>query len=252
VSIEDFRGKQREEVYNLLLEHSLKSQQRGESIFDELEQKIESANLQKVEMIGEIDSKIVQLIEWLNEQTGLTFEAEDLRGLNADQIRLRLNSWANDRFHPEMRKMERMVLLEIVDNGWKEHLLAMDHLRTAVGQRGMAALDPKVEYKREGRKLFESMWESLAQRVTDLVYRMEQLDEGFVGSTWVETSAVHESAPTTSQMASDQQQAIENSGDGEPKVETIRNVGEKVGRNDPCPCGSGKKYKNCCLRARAN
>ncbi len=126
----------------------------------------------------------------------------------------------------------------------------MDHLRSAVGLVGYAQVDPKVEYKREGMKLFDQMWDSVGQRVTDLVFRMEQLDEGFVGSTWVETSAVHESAPAASEIAQQQQQAIENS-QGEVKIETIRNRGDRVGRNDPCPCGSGKKYKNCCLRARA-
>ncbi|MCA9200026.1 MAG: SEC-C domain-containing protein [Planctomycetales bacterium] len=94
------------------------------------------------------------------------------------------------------------------------------------------------------------MWSSIGQRVTDLVFRMEQLDERFVGSTWVETKASHAEAPSTSEIASEQQQAIDNSQSKEEAVETIRNRGERVGRNDPCPCGSGKKYKNCCLKNR--
>ena len=155
-----------------------------------------------------------------------------------------------DRYRPEIRRMERQLVLQMVDGGWKDHLLAMDHLRSAVGLVGYAQVDPKVEYKREGRKFFEQMWDSIEERTTDLVFRMEQLDESFVGSTWTETAAVHEQAPTTSQIAQDQQQAIEGS-QGEVKVETIRNRGDKVGRNDPCPCGSGKKYKNCCIRGRA-
>jgi preprotein translocase subunit SecA len=127
----------------------------------------------------------------------------------------------------------------------------MDHLRSAVGLVGYAQVDPKVEYKREGMRLFEQMWESTGERVTDLVYRMEQLDEGFVGSTWTETAAVHPGAPTAGGITEQQQQAIANS-QGEVKIETIRNRGDHVGRNDPCPCGSGKKYKNCCLKARAS
>jgi preprotein translocase subunit SecA len=75
---------------------------------------------------------------------------------------------------------------------------------------------------------------------------MEQLDEGFVGSTWKETAAVHEEAPSPTAM---QQQSAIDSTQGEPqKMEPIRNRNPKVGRNDPCPCGSGKKYKNCCMR----
>ena len=144
-----------------------------------------------------------------------------------------------------------MCIRDRVDGAWKDHLLAMDHLRSAVGLVGYAQVDPKVEYKREGRRLFEQMWISMGQRTTDLIFKMEQLDEGFVGATWVETAAVHESAPSTSEIAQQQEQAIEGSR-GEQKVETIRNRNDRVGRNDPCPCGSGKKYKNCCLKARAS
>ena len=147
--------------------------------------------------------------------------------------------------------MERAMVLELVDSAWKDHLLAMDHLRSAVGLVGYAQVDPKGEYKREGMKLFDQMWNSMGQRVTDLIFRMEQLDEGFVGSNWVETSAVHEEAPAASEIALQQQQAINASQSGDQKVEPIRNRGKKVGRNEPCPCGSGKKYKNCCMRSRS-
>jgi len=95
-------------------------------------------------------------------------------------------------------------------------------------------------------RLFENMWTMLGQRVTDLIFRMEQLDEGFVGSTWVETSARHDEARSASQLVNEQQRGIENSQD--VKVETIRNRSDRVGRNDPCPCGSGRKYKQCCMR----
>ena len=153
--------------------------------------------------------------------------------------------------------MERMVLLEIVDSAWKDHLLAMDYLRSAVGQRGMAQLDPKVEYKREGMRMFEGLWVSIGERVTDLVFRMEQMNEDFVSNTLVETSARHDDvsevqqAPQQSDIGREQSEAIDNSGGKAPVVETIRNRDDKIGRNDPCPCGSGKKYKSCCLRKRA-
>src|SRR5438270_8160278 len=103
-----------------------------------------------------------------------------------------------DHFRPEMRKMERMLVLEILDTAWKDHLLAMDHLRASVGLRGYAQVDPKVEYKREGMRTFELMWGSVAERVTDLIFRVEQLDE-FAGSTWVESEAIHEEAPGASE-----------------------------------------------------
>ena len=112
---------------------------------------------------------------------------------------------------------------------------------------GYAQIDPKVEYKREGMRMFENMWSSVANYVTDLIFKMEQLDEGFVGSTWQESAAIHEEAPSTSDIAEQQQAAIQNT-DTKQKIEPIRNRQEKVGRNQPCPCNSGKKYKNCCMK----
>ena len=121
----------------------------------------------------------------------------------------------------------------------------MDHLRSSVGLKGWAQMDPKVEYKREGMKMFDQMWASIGERTTDLIFRMEQLDEDFVGSTWVETSARHDEAQTSSDIASQQQEAIDAS-QGDQRIDPIRNKGKRVGRNDPCPCNSGKKFKNCC------
>jgi preprotein translocase subunit SecA len=138
-------------------------------------------------------------------------------------------------------------LLQILDSAWKEHLLAMDHLRSSVGLRGYAQIDPKVEYKREGMVLFDNMWASVGNYVTDLIFKMEQLDEGFVGSTWVESQAIKEEATPASEIERQQQAAIAGT-EADKKLEPIRNLGPKVGRNDPCPCGSGKKYKQCCMR----
>jgi preprotein translocase subunit SecA len=137
--------------------------------------------------------------------------------------------------------------LQILDSAWKEHLLAMDHLKSSVGLRGYAQVDPKVEYKREGMALFENLWVSIGNYVTDLIFKMEQLDEGFVGSTWVDSKAIKEDAKPASEIERQQQAAIDGT-QADQKLEPIRNMGPKVGRNDPCPCGSGKKYKQCCMR----
>jgi preprotein translocase subunit SecA len=145
-----------------------------------------------------------------------------------------------------MRKMERSLILNLLDTAWKDHLLVMDHLRSSVGLRGYAQVDPKVEFKREGMRIFENMWKSVGERVTDLVFRMEQLDESFVGSTWTETSAIHEESAPGTEIVEQQQAAIDGSqSQSEKKPEPIRNREPRVGRNDPCPCGSGKKYKHC-------
>ena len=91
------------------------------------------------------------------------------------------------------------------------------------------------------------MWEGLGDKVSDIVFRMED-DESFAESVWAIGAAVHESAGSTIQnMRAQADQTSANTTEGK-KQEPIRNRQQKVGRNDPCPCGSGKKYKNCCMR----
>jgi preprotein translocase subunit SecA len=152
-----------------------------------------------------------------------------------------------EKYRPEMRRMERSLVLQLLDTAWKDHLLAMDHLHSSVGLRGYAQIDPKVEYKREGMRTFEQMWDSVGERTTDLIYRMEQLDEGFVGSTWKESEAIHQDAQSAGEIAAQQQAAIEGT-EADHKPQPIRNRQQRVGRNDPCPCGSGKKFKQCCMK----
>jgi len=168
--------------------------------------------------------------------------------LNQEELEHELLIDVEDRYRPEMRRMERSVMLQLVDEMWKEHLLLMDRLRSSVGLMGYAQVDPKVEYKREGMKMFETMWQSLDDRVTELVFKVERLNEDFVRSTFRETSARHDSLPGANDdlQASQEQTNAGNQTDTRP--EPIRNRGQRVGRNDPCPCGSGKKYKNCHMR----
>ena len=115
----------------------------------------------------------------------------------------------------------------------------------------MAQLDPKVEYKREGMRMFTDLWRSIGERVTDLIFRMEQMNEQFVSTTLVETSARHDEAPEINpgEYAEEQADVVDRQ-QGKSKIETIRNREIKVGRNEPCPCGSGRKYKSCCMRKR--
>jgi preprotein translocase subunit SecA len=155
-----------------------------------------------------------------------------------------------ERYGDDMKRMERAVVLQILDNAWKDHLLAMDHLRASVGLRGYAQVDPKVEYKREGMRTFDLMWKGIDERVTDIVYRIEQVEDEALKSTFRETAAIHAEAPSAAELAAQSApQAAESASPSQAadvNVEPIRNLGTKVGRNDPCPCGSGKKFKNCC------
>ena len=256
LAVDDLKSKQREEIYDLILKVSQKHQEKAGEISSDLESKllkIFSGSQDQQAIAGQSSSNgaLTSLSNWLEENLNYKISAEEMASLAREELEAKLLMAVEDRYRPEIRRMERQLVLQLVDSAWKDHLLAMDHLRSAVGLVGYAQVDPKVEYKREGRRLFDQMWISMGQRTTDLIFKMEQLDEGFVGATWVETAAVHESAPSTSEIAQQQEQAIEGSR-GEQKVETIRNRSDRVGRNDPCPCGSGKKYKNCCLKARAS
>jgi preprotein translocase subunit SecA len=153
-----------------------------------------------------------------------------------------------------MRGMERSLLLNQLDSSWKNHLYTMDHLRSGIGLMSYAQVDPKTEYKRQGMKEFDSMWEGVQDKVTDSVFRMEEA-EGFQESLWTIGATIKEAAPrampTANGIRGEQDAAIANSGKGDKKPEPIRNRGQKVGRNDPCPCGSGKKYKACHMRQAA-
>ncbi len=151
----------------------------------------------------------------------------------------------------ELRKIEQILLLEKVDNKWKDHLYAMDHLKSGIGLRGYAQVDPKIEYKREALIMFESMMSSIREEVTDLIFKLrvrtETLDSKNV---WNADNFVYQdSQNTVPEMPAPRRERDEamttNSGQGEQKPAPIR-TGAKVGRNQPCPCGSGKKYKQCC------
>jgi len=211
------------------------------------------------------DGAVEAMAAYLKEEFGSRLSAEELARLTRAQMLTVADRSVDDRFHPEMRRMERQVLLTIVDESWKNHLLAMDHLRSSVQLKGYAQLDPKVEYKREGMRLFEKMWESIGERSTDLIFRMESFNEDFVRSTWVDARARHDEVATSgagtalppppprggasTATASRDDQANR---DDDARPEPIRHAGPKVGRNDPCPCGSGKKFKNCHLKTMAD
>ncbi|MAT72797.1 MAG: preprotein translocase subunit SecA [Planctomycetaceae bacterium] len=252
LSIDDLKNKQRDEIRQVLVEYSKQSNERANQLADEAQQRVNAlfaeggAQVTLGQATGH-NGKLDDLAGWLSEACQCEVDQQELAKLDQAEARRRVMQAIEDRYRPEMRRLEREILLQILDQGWKEHLLTMDHLRSSVGLRGYAQVDPKVEYKREGMRLFDDMWRSVGNYVTDLIFKMEQLDENFVGSTWKESAAIHEEAPGTSDIAQQQQQAIDSS-QGPVKAEPIRNRGEKIARNAPCPCGSGKKYKNCCMR----
>jgi preprotein translocase subunit SecA len=247
LSLEDLRNKQRHEIQALLIEHSRHSAETAREKLREVREHV--AEILERQVLPERPSaggngELQSLSAWLKEKAEFELSPQELARLTPDEIQNRLTDNLEERYRPEMRRLERTLLLEILDAAWKDHLLVMDHLKSNIGLRGYAQVDPKVEFKREGMRTFEAMWDSSGERVTDLIYRAEQLSESFIGSTWKEAEARHEAAPSTSEIAEQQQAAIDGT-QTDYKPEPIRNRQERVGRNDPCPCGSGKKYKHC-------
>jgi preprotein translocase subunit SecA len=243
LSEEDFRTLPRAKLGEALLKLSEDSFPKAgpEEIDARLEEAFSGASISEEEDAREVCA-------WLKADLDLDVPPEELTGIALDEARQRLWNAYDQRYRPEMRRMERSLLLSQLDSAWKNHLYVMDHLRQGIGLVGYAQIDPKTEYKRQGMREFDQMWEGLQDRVTDSVFRMEE-EEGFQESLWAIGATVHEQArPALSAMQQEQAQAVANSGKEGKRPEPIRNRADRVGRNDPCPCGSGKKYKNCHMR----
>ena len=252
LSIEDLRNKQREEVRALLVEQSHEFAKGQATAMTEALAWLDRIISPDVPVAAALrtahdDGRLGELSAWLAEKYKYELSPEEMLRCDAERLRRHLAAAVEEVYRPEMRRMERELVLQLLDTAWKDHLLAMDHLRSSVGLRGYAQIDPKVEYKREGMRTFEQMWTSVGERTTDLIFRMEQLDESFVGSTWKESEAIHQDAQSASEIAAQQKAAIEGT-EVDHKPQPIRNRQQRVGRNDPCPCGSGKKFKQCCMK----
>lgn len=147
--------------------------------------------------------------------------------------------------HDVLRQFEKSVMLQTLDNLWKEHLAAMDHLRQGIHLRGYAQKNPKQEYKREAFELFTQMLEALKQQVVSVLCRI-QVQEPDVDA--IEEQRRQSDSAQVRTYSHEEVNALAEeetaSVDGQA-VEPFVRDGAKIGRNDPCPCGSGKKYKHC-------
>jgi preprotein translocase subunit SecA len=155
----------------------------------------------------------------------------------------------------ELTDLEQFVLIQIFDQTWKDHLYAMDVLKTGIGLHAFAERDPRVLFKKEGYAYFRQMMESVRDKVTDLVFRARVVGQVENRNAYRETKAVHETntgygvgetVPAAAEQPAGEMQEAAGRTQGEAaKPKPIVRDAPKVGRNDPCPCGSGKKYKKC-------
>jgi len=144
--------------------------------------------------------------------------------------------------HPRFEDLERDLLLQILDMQWKDHLHTMDGLREGIGLRGYASRDPKIEYQREGYALFEEMNQRIDEQAVDIVFKFQLRDPA-------KSPPPRQAAPAGPAPAFAARRAAPGGArphaPGRAGGERGSKAG-KVGRNDPCPCGSGKKFKKCC------
>ncbi|RMF84559.1 MAG: hypothetical protein D6744_02885 [Planctomycetota bacterium] len=227
-------------------------------IFDEL-CRINEEYLNNGKLEGEIDEALRkysgdELVAWARDRFGAVVERNPIEpGPNA---REQLKRCGYEMLRYELTWLERMVLLSTFDNAWKDHMYAMDLLRHAIGLRGQAERDPKIEFKREGTRLFNELMANIRERVTDLIFKVGASPEAADSFGGEAAAAPDEPAPQLSTQHADatgaafaeRRSAGAQTAEAQPK--TYRREQPKVGRNDPCPCGSGKKYKLCCGRKR--
>ena len=190
---------------------------------------IESLNTEIINLFG------IDMLDYIKENKDHPEKiTEELEKLALEKYTSKEQDIGSD----EMRELERIVMLKVVDEKWMNHIDNMDELKDGIGLRAYGQQDPVVKYRIEGMDMFEEMIENIKTDVTKILMNIRQQGEAKRQETVKITGAALEAI---------------HSVDGGSKIgtdvdRTIRNEGPKVGRNDPCPCGSGKKYKNCCGR----
>jgi len=194
-----------------------------------------------------------ELVAWAKERFGPTLDEASLANPDNDSREI-LQQAGREMARWELTQLERYVLLRIYDQCWKDHLLEMDHLKYAIMQRPMGGdqTHPQSQYAIEGREQFELMWKTIRSRVTDMIFKVGTgggeggavPTEGTGGGLLSRAQFQFDSATGAGFAGADQAAAMRAQGEAAKPV-TIRREQPKVGRNDPCPCGSGKKYKHC-------
>jgi preprotein translocase subunit SecA len=174
---------------------------------------------------------------------------EDRQELDEESFAARLQEFASQGYAAQeeriglegMRYLERVIFLQMVDTYWKEHLLNMDHLKEGIGLRGYGQKNPLNEYKREGFEMFANMIETVKGQTLKTLFRIQIKND---------EDLAHDEAIEKRKRQQAEMRLSRGSQESAKQQQPMKREGEKVGRNDPCPCGSGKKYKKCCGRLK--
>ncbi len=248
---DDVMNKQREVIYkerqSVLEEKNLR-----EDILEMIDDTIETlVSLYAEEKIRPEEWDISGLIKRLEQVFPITFPHHSLKEIY-DRKRLikvitqevrKAYQKKEERLGDElMRALERMILLHTIDSQWKDHLYSMDGLKEGIGLRGYGQRDPLIEYKREAFEMFEELTQRIKEDVTEFIFKVEISREPSRERVLVGTPQV----PQPALVGADQ--GKEGMPVSQERHVPFRRGKTKIGRNDPCPCGSGKKYKYCCGR----
>ena len=237
---DDVMNQQREVIYQqrreILCEESLKPsimemiRERAENIADRIVEENSPGEPWDLKLLGDA------VFDQFNFR--LTIDESRLENLDADNLADLIFDAAVERYEEkerqigsdEFRRLERFVMLQCVDNLWKDHLLNMDHLKEGIGLRGYAQQNPLIAYKKEGFEMFQEMVSKIQEQTVGILSRVQPVQP---------TEMAELRKP-------EDQKLVFSRGEVSAKKKPVRRDESKVGRNDPCPCGSGRKYKKCC------
>jgi preprotein translocase subunit SecA len=188
----------------------------------------------------------------------LDLDHHKLEEMTQEDIRALMVKGAFDRYEeretefgtPILRRLEKVIMLDSIDHFWKEHLLGIDQLKEGIGLRGYGQKDPLIEYQKEGYEMFLDTLDEIKRGTVRNLFRfsLTGAQEGEERKPKPQRMVLTR-GEIPEMMPQEMAMAAEAGAGGTGRVETVRRQGRKIGRNEPCPCGSGKKYKKCCGRS---
>jgi len=242
---DDVMNKQREVIYELRTQ-VLGSDQLKDTFLEMLEEVVEDLLAEQLSSdLHPEEWDFTALQEAIKRHFGVDFTLQEFPRAGADLTSLRAFIFERLRQsydhkeaqvgEPMMRHLEKVIMLQLIDTRWKDHLLAMDHLKEGIGLRGYAQKNPLNEYKREAFEIFAAMMNLIKIEITEYLFKIQagKLEE-----------TVQKADGHRPRYIEHRGGGLAGNGDGKPTP--VRREGRKIGRNEPCPCGSGKKYKRCC------
>ncbi|URZ15052.1 preprotein translocase subunit SecA [Clostridium felsineum] len=241
IQYDDVMNKQREIIYKQRSEVL-----EGENLKDQIDAMVKDIvyNAVDAHMSGvdeELEADIESILNYLDDicvPRGLV-EVEELSTMSNEEIKEKLYSIAKDIYEKkeeefsseQMRELERVILLRVVDTKWMDHIDSMEHLKQGIGLRAYKQQDPTQAYQMEGSEMFEEMVETIKVETVKYLFHVQA-----------------ERAPERERVVKETEINYSGADTGDTKKEPVKRKEKKVGRNDLCPCGSGKKYKDCCGR----